>query len=603
MKFLNPIYLVGLILVAVPIILHLYFRKRLKKIPFSSLMFLRSAEASRLRWLRLREILILIMRCIMVAGIFVALARPQYQGKIFGANRLGAVFLVVDNSPSMYYGNNFEIALQQAEKIISAYSPKSMFYVVPMCFQKDFEPLWTNKSSALKALKEIKIQFTAHSLKDLYEKFLQEQTNLPKDFIYIGDGQTINFRGIESTVNFHWLRIPIGSNICVDKVSLKNTFMLSAENYELNVSIMNYSNRTYQGKIKLVAGDFFREQNCVNEPGQISTTTFIIPSNVRKGIVKIDGDSLDIDNQYFFSKSLQSAIKILIVGNNDYLSLGLRPSATIKTPFDVTTVSSLRTIDLRNFQLVILNGIEEISEFELLKLNNFLTEKRNAAIVFLTSRTASNLSKLLSVCGTAEDWIEFEGYLTIKWFDKDYKPLQIFANIPGLKTIKFFNIRRFVPRAQILAKLDNGLPLIVKSEKLMVVATEFNKYNTDIIYNANFVPLLHALIYGLINSAIDNEFLAGEKLLKPGLVRGISGEIVTEDFFPKPGFYVVGEETLAVNTDPQESNPATITAEAAKTTGIKAITAEALAGGADLTTLFLIIMLCALLFELLLLLL
>ncbi len=553
-----------------------------------------------MKWLKLKEILILVMRCVMVASIFIALARPQFQAKIFGANRLAAVFLVVDNSPSMSYGNNFEIALKQAEKIINVYSPKSMFYVVPMCFQKEFVSFWTNKTSALRSLKEIKIQFNTPSLKDVYESFLQERSNLPKDFIYIGDGQAINFRGFTATENFHWLRIPIGSNICVENVLLKNPFMPSEENYELNVNIMNYSNRTYRGKIELIAENFFREQNCVNEPGQVSTTTFTIPGNVHAGIVNVAGDSLDFDNQYFFSKSLPGVIKILIVGNNEYLSLGLKPSVTVKMPFEITTMSNLKTTDLRNFHLVILNGIEEISEFELLKLSNFLAEKRNGVITFLTDRTGPNLSKLLSICCAAEEWIESEGYLTIKWLNTDYKPLQIFANIPGLRTIKFFKVRRLIPRAQILAKLDSELPLIVKSEKIMVVATEFNKHNTDIIYNPNFIPLLHSLIYGLINRTVDNEFLVGEKLPKPGLVRGISGEIVSEDFFPKPGFYVSGEETLAANIDPLESNPAMISSEAAKTLGIKIITADALGGPSDISTLFVFLVVIAMIFELLL---
>ena len=45
MIFLQPIYLIGLALTAVPIIIHLWFRKKLDKIPFSTLKIFKKSEA------------------------------------------------------------------------------------------------------------------------------------------------------------------------------------------------------------------------------------------------------------------------------------------------------------------------------------------------------------------------------------------------------------------------------------------------------------------------------------------------------------------------------------------------------------------------------
>jgi len=600
MKFLYPVYLFGLILIAIPIIIHLYFRKKLKKIFFSSLMFLKRAEASRLRWLRLKEILILIMRCLIIAAIFLALARPQFEGGLFTKNRLAAVYVIIDNSFSMGYDKNFETALNQAEKIIFTYSPKSVFYVAPLCNQQNFKPFWSNRNSALKILREIKLSYSMGSLKDLYTRFLEEKTELPKEFIYIGDGQTINFKDIEALKDFYWLKIPIGSsNIVIEYGALKNPFLTPKDYYELKVNIKNYSTRSYLGKVQLVADNYVRQQDCEIPPGQDLITTFSIPVMIKNGVVKIDGDSLAIDNQYFFTKSLLTRVKVLIAGNDEYIKLGLSPSATIKTPFEIENTTDLKRIDLRPFQIVILNGIEEITEFEILKLNNFLTQPRNGLIVFIGPKVGQQLKNFLTDCGNIEDWINIDGYLNIKWFDTNYEPFYIFADNPGLKTIKFFKFCRITPRGRALARLDNDMPLIINHSNIMVIATEFNENNTDIVYNSNFLPLLHSLIYGLINKNIDNEFKVGEKLLRPGLIKGLDGEILSEGIFSKPGFYTVDSETLSVNIDPLESKPVTISSEMAKNLGIKTITTESLSGPADLTTLFLILALCALVCELL----
>ncbi|MGQ9664001.1 MAG: BatA domain-containing protein [bacterium] len=604
MKFLSPVYLSGLLFIIVPIIIHLYFRKRLKKIIFSSLMFLKRTEATRLRWLRLKEILILITRCLIIAGIFLALARPQYVGTLFAKNRLAAVFIIVDNSPSMNYNMNFTTALTQAEKIISVYSPKSVFYIVPLCPQKDFKPSWNNKSAAIKILKQIKLSYSSCSLNDLLETFKTEKTALPKEFIYIGDGQMVNFRNIKETKNLFWVKIPIGNeNVAIENVTIKNPFMVPKDHYELMVNIKNYSQHTYQEKIQLIAGNYIKQNECEIPPGENFVATFSLPVNIKTGTIKLDKDSLEIDNQYFFSKSLITKIDVLVVGNDDYIRLGLSPSDIAETPFHVENTTHLRKIDLRPFQTIILNGISELTDFEIIKLKNFLSEKRKGVIVFLGPGTGQHLRNFLVDCGTIENWLSVEGYLNIKWIDTDYEPFKIFADNPGIKSIKFFKLYQFTPKARVMARLSNNMPLIVNQNNLMVITTELNETNTDIIYNPNFIPLLHSLIYGLTNKYTNNEFRVGEKYPKSLPIIGPDGEILSENIFLKPGFYVVENETIGVNIDPLESNPSMLNPEIAKELGIKIITPESLQGFADLTNIFLILSLCALLCELLLMLL
>ena len=64
--FLNSIFLLGLVAIAAPIIIHLLNRRRVRKIRFSSLEFLSELTRRRMRKVNLRRILILILRTLAV---------------------------------------------------------------------------------------------------------------------------------------------------------------------------------------------------------------------------------------------------------------------------------------------------------------------------------------------------------------------------------------------------------------------------------------------------------------------------------------------------------------------------------------------------------
>ena len=54
MSFLNPFFLFGLAAAAIPILIHLFTRRRPRERPFSSLEFLSEVNQSEIRRLRLK---------------------------------------------------------------------------------------------------------------------------------------------------------------------------------------------------------------------------------------------------------------------------------------------------------------------------------------------------------------------------------------------------------------------------------------------------------------------------------------------------------------------------------------------------------------------
>lgn len=101
-SFLNGAFLVALAAAALPILIHLFSRRRAREVPFSQLRFLDEITRRKIRRLRLRQWLLLAMRTLAIALIALALSRPVWHGP--GASRQrgsSAVAILIDDSFSM----------------------------------------------------------------------------------------------------------------------------------------------------------------------------------------------------------------------------------------------------------------------------------------------------------------------------------------------------------------------------------------------------------------------------------------------------------------------------------------------------------------------
>lgn len=102
MNFLNPLFLFGLAAAAIPILIHLFTRRRPREVRFPSLEFLAEVHQSEIRRLKLKQWLLLALRTLAIACLALAMSRPALRGTA-GANAGAASSLValVDVSGSM----------------------------------------------------------------------------------------------------------------------------------------------------------------------------------------------------------------------------------------------------------------------------------------------------------------------------------------------------------------------------------------------------------------------------------------------------------------------------------------------------------------------
>lgn len=148
MTFVNPLFLAGAALVAVPIVLHLIMRRKPQHLEFPALRFLQKQRDTNQRRLRLRHLLLLAMRMALIALLALALARPSIKtaGALGSVEAPVAAAVVLDTSKRMEYRHEnrtrLEVAQEMGDQLLARLPRGSQVAVLstrsePAAFQVD----------------------------------------------------------------------------------------------------------------------------------------------------------------------------------------------------------------------------------------------------------------------------------------------------------------------------------------------------------------------------------------------------------------------------------------------------------------------------------
>ena len=118
MTFLAPIVLAGLAAVGAPVAIHLLNKMRVKIVKWGATRFLNSAIKKNERRVRIEDLLLLALRCLLVAMLVLAFARPVINpggaGPEAAGNSSRVAVLVLDDSASMSQSNGVETRFDSA---------------------------------------------------------------------------------------------------------------------------------------------------------------------------------------------------------------------------------------------------------------------------------------------------------------------------------------------------------------------------------------------------------------------------------------------------------------------------------------------------------
>ncbi|MBE0433652.1 BatA domain-containing protein [candidate division WOR-3 bacterium] len=606
MMFQSPWFLLGTALAAVPVLIHLWYRRRLRKMAFPTLRFLRASEAQRFGWLRLRELLILTARCLFIIFLFLGLARPVLKSRLFAIGRLSSVYLVLDNSYSMAYGDNFKRMKKLAQQVVARYSSDSEFLIVPLCSERDrVLGTWKTKNDALDSVERLRLTYRGGSIAKSLASEPSREAKHEIDYVYVGDGQAVNFRDfpVESADNgkgnYYWVQVSTGTNIGISAVALKDPVTVAQDEYTLQITLSSYSSRTWSGRIGVASGEHYSERECRLEPFAEGSFDLDLPAQSLTGEVRIFDDSLLVDNVYYFCKVLPKKIGVLLVGDSPYLKHVLTSGTAISGSFDVQAAEALGAADLRKHDVIVLNGLLEISESELIRLADFQRRPGTGLIVVLAGGAGANLRESVSGSCLLGEAVLPKGYVTLEWIAHDHPVFAIFGESGALQDVQCYGYLRIEAEKGVLARLSGGDPFLVVRDNLAVFSTPLTPQHTNFVHSRAFVPVMLRLMVNLVTRQQRKEYRVGEVVTLPGTVRTPAGELLHPgDQLSMPGFHFHDGETLAVNVLPEEGDLRVMGPERARVLGVSGIDPQRDLAGSDLSNLFLVLALVLILVEL-----
>lgn len=135
--FLNKSFLLGLFAVAIPLLIHLFTKKKARKLDFSTVDFIRYVARRETKRLRVRNLLLMVLRTAAIASFVLAMARPAFVGPLIKGKGSTAVVVVLDNSASMGWlkeGKSlFTYACDAARQILGGLGDNDEGGLIPVC--------------------------------------------------------------------------------------------------------------------------------------------------------------------------------------------------------------------------------------------------------------------------------------------------------------------------------------------------------------------------------------------------------------------------------------------------------------------------------------
>jgi len=159
-SFTEWIFLLGGLAVVGPVIAHLLAKPRYRRLPFTMLRFLRTGQVESRSRRKLRDLLILLLRCAIIVLIAMLFARPLLHTRLNPSQSRSFHYLGLDNSMSMAYsdgsGSYFEKLVDSAVDYIRLARDDALFNIFALASGNWMQGL--GKEQALAEVRGLKVE-------------------------------------------------------------------------------------------------------------------------------------------------------------------------------------------------------------------------------------------------------------------------------------------------------------------------------------------------------------------------------------------------------------------------------------------------------------
>lgn len=542
MSFANPAALWGLLLLAVPLVVHLFSFRTLKRVYFSNLQFLKEVKEESRRKSQLKHLLLLFLRMLAIAAVVLAFAKPQWgnQKAVATAGGLSHHAVFIDNSPSMSLEGPEGLLLEQAKaaarSIAAQARPDDRFQLIT----QEVLPIsqrWLSRDAFLDAVDGVQLSSRSHPLSLIYERqralILNTSERLRTQVYLLSDFQKsvsdLEAMGVDSSMQLFLLQLNANSvaNLYVDSCWLTQPLLRKNVPAKLVYRIRNGGEQAASGiRVQLRINEIQKGLSNVDVPanGQLIDTIAFSPDAVglQKAVLSLDDRVFAYDDAWYMQMQVQEALPLLLLhepkqtpyvtalfAEDDFIRL----SKQLLSRLDYNTLST--------YKAVVLDGVEQPGSGLVNSLKLMVDEGASVIIIPSANKNQTPLNELLSAFGAGNltDVVVQKQQVTALEV-KDVLFEQTFSFLPeqlSLPAVNQYFGYQAKPDDRVLMRMTNGAPLLVRravgqGNVLLFLAALAPEW-TDFQQHALFVPTLYrAALLGSSSSQLAYRLGAASQL-------------------------------------------------------------------------------------------
>ncbi len=406
MLFAFPTFLFALFAIAIPILIHLFQLRRYKKIVFSDIRFLKQITEQNQKQRNIKEWIILAARCLALACLVFAFAKPFIplnNKSINKNNKVVSVF--IDNSFSMSQQNKegqlLEVAKHKARDIISYYGDNDLFQILTNDFEGKHQRL-IEKKDFLLYLDEVKLSNQTKQFDKIIarqKQAFEAEANSNKIVYIISDLQQNQFQKLAAIdtslqVNFIQIKPNVSNNISIDSAWIEQPLILPNTNIFLYVKISNYGSSEITDvplvfKIDNVQKGIANITCKANSSAEVQLQFSLNDAQYHQAELSLLDNPVVFDDKLYLTLKAYSNQNIIAINANKYI----QNVYGIDENYKLQSFNS-NAIDYSSFNIascIVLNEVADISSGLQTEFQKYINN--GGVALFIPSANAIDLSK------------------------------------------------------------------------------------------------------------------------------------------------------------------------------------------------------------------
>lgn len=556
-SFLNLAFLAGLAAAAIPILIHLFSRRRQKRVEFSSLQFIEEIARRRVRRVTITQWLILALRVLVLTLVALALMRPALKGDFALGKSKGesAVALILDRSFSLRAATDtgllFDDAKLRAVEVAEAIDDGDEIHFLGTT--PGLETPAPPFHDRLRLKEDIQSLDAGWGGTDLVEAVREAGTRLRQtealnrelfivsDFQRSGLGDLGGSPGtaladlIDSEVRV--FLVPLSEETIDNRAIEQVSFEGLPPNRNARVLVANHGGKADPSITVTLAGatGVVGEGRLSVEAG--ASNTALVPLLEEGGLVgsgeaRLSADRLAADDVRYFAAEGGRAFRILVVDGArpgeeraPFLPLALSPEAGVgRFVTELETAANVGAVDLVPYQMVALSNVERLNAETLGRLKSwqdaggrlFIALGDRVDLRWYNDTLLPVLMPGVRLLDTRGDLRDGSTFFSLTPRVAGHAAFAGFRATPGepLSGAQFWRVVAADPGpdARVLAEFGNELPALLETKSAALLTSSVDGRWNNFPTHGAFLPLVHQLVHTLAGGDERSGALVGQPL-------------------------------------------------------------------------------------------